>query len=48
MKKRGITRQAVEDACRGTGVLQPNGNVRYVGSSCTVILNANNWVVTVF
>ena len=46
--ERGITRQAVEDACKGTGSPQPNGNIRYVGSRCTVILNANRWVVTVF
>lgn len=50
MIERGIGRRAVEDACSNPTrvILQANGNTAYVGLNCTVILNPDGWVVTVF
>ena len=48
--ERGIGRRAVEDACSNPikVIAQANGNTAYVGLSCTVVVNPNGWVVTVF
>ena len=50
MQLRGITPGAVVDACQNPlkSFLQPNGNTCYVGTSCTVILSPNGWVVAVY
>jgi RHS repeat-associated protein len=49
MMERGITRRAVEDAIDDPLRImsQPNGNMKYVGAMCTVVLSPNGWVVTI-